>query len=45
MISILIVDDHAIVRRGLRGILSESSSVDVIGEAADYGEMRALMQK
>ncbi|MBI2223982.1 MAG: response regulator transcription factor [Betaproteobacteria bacterium] len=33
MIRVLIVDDHAIVRRGLRQILAETSDIAVIGEA------------
>ena len=33
MIRVLIVDDHAIVRRGLRQILAETSDIAVTGEA------------
>jgi len=35
MIKILIADDHAIVRKGLKQILSEISDMVVAGEAAD----------
>jgi DNA-binding NarL/FixJ family response regulator len=35
---LLIVDDHAIVRHGLRSILERESSVEVVGEAADAEE-------
>ena len=35
VISILLVDDHAIVRQGLVALLSESERVRVVGEAAD----------
>lgn len=35
MIRVLIVDDHAIVRRGIRALLSESGGFDVVGEMAD----------
>ena len=35
MIRVLIVDDHAIVRRGIRALLSESGGFDVVGEVAD----------
>ncbi len=35
MISILIVDDHAVVREGLRTFLELQAGLEVIGEAAD----------
>lgn len=34
-ISVLIVDDHPVVREGLRGFLQIQEDVDVVGEAAD----------
>ena len=34
-ISVLIVDDHAVVRRGLATILGEQPDINVIGEAKD----------
>jgi NarL family two-component system response regulator LiaR len=34
-IRVLIVDDHAVVRRGLRAFLDLQSDVEVVGEAAD----------
>lgn len=34
-IRILLVDDHAIVRKGLRALLTEIDDVEVVGEAAD----------
>ena len=34
-ISILIVDDHAVVRQGIRLLLENSSEIEVVGEAAD----------
>lgn len=34
-IRLLIVDDHAIVRDGLRGILEQEADLEVVGEAAD----------
>ena len=33
MINILLVDDHAIVRDGLKRIISESTGMEVIAEA------------
>ena len=34
-IRVLIVDDHAIVREGLRTLLSDESEVEIVGEAED----------
>ena len=34
-ISVLIVDDHAVVRRGLRAFLESEGDIEVVGEAAD----------
>ncbi len=34
-IRVLIVDDHAVVRRGLRGLLQLVDDMEVVGEAAD----------
>ena len=34
-ISVLLVDDHALVRRGLRLILEDADDVAVVGEAGD----------
>lgn len=38
MISLLIVDDHPVVRDGLRGMFSADSRFDVLGEAGDGEE-------
>lgn len=37
-ISVLLVDDHAVVREGYRRLLEQSADVRVIGEAADAAE-------
>ncbi len=42
MIRVLIADDHAIVRRGLKQVLAEASDIEIIGEAEDYAD---IMQK
>jgi NarL family two-component system response regulator LiaR len=34
-IKVLIVDDHAIVRKGIRSLLTTEPDIDVVGEAAD----------
>lgn len=33
-ISVYLLDDHEIVRRGLRGLLAEEGDIDVVGESA-----------
>jgi two-component system, NarL family, invasion response regulator UvrY len=45
MIRILIVDDHTVVRRGLKQILSEESDMSVVGEAHNAQEMLTLVRK
>src|SRR5947209_13771700 len=44
MIRVLIVDDHAVVRRGLREILSDERDVEV-SEAADAHEALRLVRE
>ncbi|HET8580660.1 MAG TPA: response regulator transcription factor [Nitrospiraceae bacterium] len=41
-IRVLIVDDHQIVREGLRTLLAEEADIQVVGEAADGAEGVAL---
>jgi len=43
-ISVLIVDDHQIVREGLRLILETAPGIDVVGEAADGAEALRLVE-
>jgi len=38
MTSVLLVDDHAVVREGLRTFLELQDGIDVVGEAADGNE-------
>ncbi|MFC0391274.1 response regulator transcription factor [Paenibacillus mendelii] len=42
MISIIIVDDHAVVRSGLKLLLSEKEDMTVVGEASEGDEAIAL---
>jgi two-component system, NarL family, invasion response regulator UvrY len=44
MIKVLVADDHAIVRRGLRQILSETPDILVGGEASTVREVRQLVR-
>nr|BFE57474.1 response regulator transcription factor [Dactylosporangium thailandense] len=39
---ILLADDHAVVRAGLRALLAADSRCEVVGEASSLGELRAL---
>ena len=45
MIKVFLCDDHALIRRGIRDTLSDAPDIEVIGEAGDYGELRALMRE
>jgi two-component system, NarL family, invasion response regulator UvrY len=46
VIRVLIADDHAIVRRGLKQIVSDASDLQVVAEADDYPEiMRQLRER
>ncbi len=45
MIKILIADDHAIVREGLKQIVAEESDMKVTGEAANASELFELLNK
>ena len=44
-IRILIVDDHPVVRDGLRGMLAGTSDLEVVGEASDGGEALAVVER
>lgn len=41
----ILCDDHALIRRGIRDTLSDAPDIEVVGEAGDYGELRALMRR
>ncbi len=45
MIRLLIVDDHEIVRRGLRQIVSETSDIEVAAEAGSSAEAMRLLRE
>jgi len=44
MIRVILCDDHAVVRRGIRDTLSEAVDVKVVGEAGSYSEVRELLR-
>ncbi|TMD66770.1 MAG: response regulator transcription factor [Chloroflexi bacterium] len=43
MIRVLIVDDHTVVRQGLRFLLQQEADIDIVGEAEDGGQAIALV--
>jgi DNA-binding NarL/FixJ family response regulator len=45
VINVLVADDHAIVRRGIRQILAETSDILVGGEAGTAEEVRRLVRE
>ncbi|PKO68597.1 MAG: DNA-binding response regulator [Betaproteobacteria bacterium HGW-Betaproteobacteria-16] len=45
MIKVILCDDHAVVRRGIRDTISEAVDIQVIGEAGSYPELREQMRK
>jgi two-component system invasion response regulator UvrY len=44
MIRVLLCDDHALIRRGIRDTLAGEPGISVVGEAGDYGELRSIMR-
>ena len=44
MIRVILCDDHALIRRGIRDTLSDAPDIQVVGEAGDYSELRGLLR-
>jgi two-component system invasion response regulator UvrY len=44
VIKVVLCDDHAMVRRGIRDTLSEAVDIQVCGEAGSYSEVRELLR-
>jgi DNA-binding NarL/FixJ family response regulator len=44
MTRVIVCDDHALIRRGIRDTLSDGADIEVVGEASDYGELRVLLR-
>ncbi len=42
-ITVLIADDHPVVRTGIRSMLSDQGDLEIVGEAADGTEAIALV--
>ena len=45
MIKVVLCDDHAVVRRGVRDTLSEATDIQVVGEADSYASLREVLRK
>ena len=45
MIQVVICDDHAVLRRGIRDTLAEATDIRVIGEATGYTELRDTLRQ
>ncbi len=44
MIKVILCDDHAMVRRGIRDTLAEAIDIQVVGESGSYSEVRELIR-
>jgi DNA-binding NarL/FixJ family response regulator len=44
MIQVILCDDHAVVRRGIRDTLAEAVDIRIVGEAGSYSEVRELLR-
>lgn len=45
MIRILVADDHAVVREGIRALLASEDDVDVVGQAGHGDEVIGLVDR
>ncbi|WP_138514125.1 response regulator transcription factor [Rhodoferax bucti] len=44
MIHVVLCDDHAMIRRGIRDTLTDAGDIVVTGEAGSYNELRELLR-
>lgn len=44
MIRVILCDDHAVVRRGIRDTLSEAPDIQVVAQAGSYSEVREALR-
>ena len=44
MIKVILCDDHAMIRRGIKDTLADAADIEVVGEASGYAEVRALIR-
>lgn len=45
MIRVILCDDHAVVRRGIRDTLADAPDIQVVGEAGSYSEVREVLRR
>ncbi len=45
MIKVVLCDDHAVVRRGVRDTLQEATDIQVVGEADSYATLREVLRR
>lgn len=45
MTRVILCDDHALIRRGIRDTLADAPDIEVVGESGDYGELRGLLRQ
>jgi DNA-binding NarL/FixJ family response regulator len=45
LIRVLLADDHAVVRAGLKAVLGAAPDIDIVGEAKDGREAVALVER
>jgi two-component system, NarL family, invasion response regulator UvrY len=45
MIKVVLCDDHAVVRRGIRDTLMEATDIQVVGEADSYSSLREVLRQ
>ena len=44
LIRVILCDDYAVVRRGIRDTISEAVDIQVVGEAGSYAELREVLR-
>ena len=44
MIQVVLCDDHAMIRRGIRDMLSEHVDIKVMGESGNYAELKEVLR-
>ena len=44
MIRVILCDDHAMVRRGIKDTLGDANDIEVVGEAGSYSEVREIIR-
>ena len=45
MIKVILCDDHAMLRRGIRETLTDAVDIQVVGEAGSYGDVQVVIAR